>query len=70
MNISLGPLLYCGPKAQVQAFYREVADSTIPLVYLGEAVCSRRRQMKFADYLALALELKDAGKQVVLSTLA
>ncbi|TVO89133.1 U32 family peptidase [Shewanella algae] len=70
MNISLGPLLYCWPKAQVQAFYREVADSTIPLVYLGEAVCSRRRQMKFADYLPLALELKDAGKQVVLSTLA
>ncbi|MGI2854426.1 U32 family peptidase [Shewanella algae] len=70
MNISLGPLLYCWPKAQVQAFYRDVADSTIPQVYLGEAVCSRRRQMKFADFLALAHELKAAGKQVVLSTLA
>lgn len=64
MNISLGPLLYCWPKAQVQAFYREVADSTIPLVYLGEAVCSRRRQMKFADYLALALELKTPANRL------
>ncbi|NMH66244.1 U32 family peptidase [Shewanella salipaludis] len=70
MKISLGPLLYCWKKPQVMDFYQRVAHSPIPLVYLGEAVCSRRRELKFGDYLALASMLKQAGKQVVLSTLA
>lgn len=47
MRISLGPLLYCWQKQQVMAFYQQVAASQIPLVYLGEAVCSRRRELKW-----------------------
>ena len=70
MQISLGPLLYCWPKQQVIEFYHQVAKSTIPVVYLGEAVCSRRRELKFSDYMELANILADAGKQVILSTLA
>ncbi|MGL5409550.1 MAG: U32 family peptidase [Shewanella sp.] len=70
MKVSLGPLLYCWQKQQVIDFYQEVAASDIPLVYLGEAVCSRRRELKWGDYLALAQMLKQAGKEVVLSTLA
>ncbi|MCG9696045.1 U32 family peptidase [Shewanella sp. Isolate11] len=69
MNIALGPLQYCWPKADVTEFYRQVADSNIPLVYLGETVCSRRRELKFKDYMNLAQMLKESGKQVVLSTL-
>nr|MBP7662759.1 U32 family peptidase [Shewanella sp.] len=70
MKISLGPLLYCWQKQQVTDFYQQVAASQIPLVYLGEAVCSRRRELKWGDYLELAQMLKQAGKEVVLSTLA
>ncbi|WP_394200226.1 U32 family peptidase [Shewanella waksmanii] len=70
LKISLGPLLYCWSKEKVTEFYQHVAESNIPLVYLGEAVCSRRREMKFADYFAIAQQLRDSGKQVVLSTLA
>ena len=70
MKISLGPLQYCWGKQKVNTFYEQVAQSNIPLVYLGETVCSRRRQLKFADYLALAQMLRESGKQVVLSTLA
>lgn len=70
MNISLGPLLYCWQKQKVFEFYQGVAKSQIPLVYLGEAVCSRRRELKWADYLDIAHMLKAAGKHVVLSTLA
>lgn len=70
LNYSLGPLLYCWRKAEVERFYQAVAESSIELVYLGEAVCSRRRELKFNDYLAIAHQLKEAGKQVVLSTLA
>lgn len=70
MHISLGPLLYCWQKQQVTDFYQQVAASQIPLVYLGEAVCSRRRELKWGDYLELAQMLKQAGKKVVISTLA
>lgn len=70
MQISLGPLAYCWPKAEVEAFYQQVANSDIPLVYLGETVCSRRREIKFADYMAIGKMLNAAGKQVVLSSLA
>jgi collagenase-like PrtC family protease len=70
METSLGPIQYCWPKAKVIDFYQQVANSDIPLVYLGETVCSRRREVKFTDYLALAQMLRAAGKQVVLSTLA
>lgn len=70
MQISLGPLAYCWPKAEVEAFYQQVANSEIPLVYLGETVCSRRREIKFADYMAIGKMLSATGKQVVLSSLA
>ncbi|QYJ96698.1 U32 family peptidase [Shewanella alkalitolerans] len=69
MKTSLGPIQYCWPKEKVVEFYETVAQSSVPLVYLGETVCSRRRELKFSDYLALARMLKAAGKEVVLSTL-
>ncbi len=69
MNISLGPIEYCWSKSAVTEFYEQVADSDIPLIYLGETVCSRRRELKFKDYIELAQMLKASGKQVVLSTL-
>ena len=69
MQFSLGPVLYFWPKAQMLQFYREVADSDFDIVYLGETVCSKRRELKYEDYLALALMLREAGKQVVLSSM-
>jgi len=38
------------------------------VVYLGEAVCSRRHELRLADWLDIAALLKKAGKEVVLST--
>ncbi|MEI6858271.1 MAG: U32 family peptidase [Shewanella sp.] len=70
MKVSLGPLLYCWPKEKVIKFYQSVANSQIPLVYLGETICSRRRELKFTDYMDLAYMLKASGKEVILSTLA
>ena len=69
-QLALGPLLYFWPKDQVEAFYQQAADSAATIVYLGETVCSKRRQLKLADWLAIAAPLREAGKQVVLSTLA
>lgn len=69
MQIALGPILYFWPKAKVKAFYRQVAESDVDRVYLGETVCSKRRELNLDDYLTIAHELREAGKQVCLSTM-
>lgn len=69
MKFSLGPVLFYWPKQTMQDFYRQAADSDVDIVYLGETVCSKRRELKFDDYMALAHMLREAGKQVCLSTM-
>ena len=51
-------------------FYAEVADSAARHVVLGEVVCSRRNEFKVDDWIALARDLAQAGKRVVLATQA
>ena len=68
--ISIGPLMYCWPRETLLHFYSDIADSVADTVVLGEVVCSRRREMSTADWLALARELAGAGKEVVLATQA
>ncbi|MGO9446108.1 MAG: U32 family peptidase [Thiobacillaceae bacterium] len=68
MNLSLGPLLYYWSRDDVLAFYAEAANWPLARVYLGETVCSRRHLLRLSDWLDLARQLVDAGKEVVLST--
>jgi len=68
MNLSLGPLLYYWSRDDVLGFYDEVAIWPVARIHLGESVCSRRHLLRLPDWLALAKELADAGKEVVLST--
>jgi O2-independent ubiquinone biosynthesis protein UbiV len=68
-RLSLGPLQYFWPVDKTFAFYEKIADEPVDVVYLGETVCSKRRELKRADWLSLGRELKAAGKEVVLSTL-
>lgn len=70
MKLSLGPLQYFWPRERTLAFYREAIQWPVDIVYLGETVCSKRRELRTADWLALAEELAESGKQIVLSTLA
>ncbi len=69
-RLSLGPLQFHWPKDEMQRFYRDVECSSIDIVYLGETVCSKRREFRHEDWLDTAGRLVDAGKSVVLSTFA
>ena len=68
-KLSLGPLLYYWPRDEIFSFYQRIAQTPVDIVYLGETVCAKRRTMKPNDWLELADELHQAGKDVVLSTL-
>ena len=68
MKIALGPLLYYWARNDVLDFYKAMAATPVDIVYLGETVCSRRHEMRLADWLSIAARLRDAGKEVVLST--
>ncbi|CDQ09801.1 protease [Acidithiobacillus ferrivorans] len=70
MKISLGPIHYHWSKETIEQFYQSAATWPVDIVYLGETVCAKRRALSRADWLNIAAFLTDAGKEVVLSTLA
>lgn len=70
MKLSLGPPQYFWPRERTLAYYREAAKWPVDVVYLGETVCSKRRELGTRDWIALAEELSAQGIQVVLSSLA
>ncbi len=68
MKLALGPLLTYWPRDTTLAFYAMVESAPVDIVYLGETVCSRRHELRLADWLDIAGRLRAAGKEVVLST--
>ncbi|MCP4324090.1 MAG: U32 family peptidase [Alteromonadales bacterium] len=70
MKLSLGPLLYYWPKQTVEEFYQQALSSEADTIYLGETVCSKRRELKPRDWISLAKDLNGQGKEIVLSSMA
>jgi len=70
MKFSLGPSLFFWPKNKVEDFYQQAKNSDADIIYLGETVCSKRREFKAKDWLALAKSLaSETNKQIVISTM-
>ncbi|MBL0710872.1 MAG: U32 family peptidase [Colwellia sp.] len=70
MKFSLGPNMFFWPKADVEQFYQQAKTSNADIIYLGETVCSKRRELKAKDWLGLGRELaQDTSKQIVISTM-
>ncbi|PKG37609.1 U32 family peptidase [Psychromonas sp. Urea-02u-13] len=70
MKLSLGPLLYYWPKQNIEDFYQQALSSEADVIYLGETVCSKRRELKPRDWITLAKSLNGQGKEVILSSMA
>jgi collagenase-like PrtC family protease len=69
MKYALGPIQYYWPKQRVIDFYNRVVLSSVDIVYLGETVCAKRRELKTQDWFDIAKMLQDAGKEVCISTM-
>ena len=70
MKFSLGPCSSTGPRptprTSIRRRYRQPGRHHLS----GETVCSKRRELKVDDWIALARQVAGSGKQAVLSTLA
>ncbi|MEH6649185.1 MAG: U32 family peptidase [Motiliproteus sp.] len=69
MKLSLGSLQFYWQRDKTYQFYRQMAEQPLEIIYLGETVCSKRRELKTQDWIDLGRELASSGKQVVLSSL-
>lgn len=69
MKLSIGPIQYFWERQRVLDFYQQLADSTVDIIYLGEVICSKRRLIKAEDWFAIGNELRQSGKEVILSSM-
>ena len=70
MKFSIGNILFYWDKTQVYDFYDAVMNCNADIVYIGESVCSKRRELKLSEWIDIGKQLEIKGKQVVLSGLA
>ncbi len=70
-RIAMGPVLFNWAAEELRDFYHRLADEeAVDIVYLGEVVCPKRMPFHREVVAEAAQRLRDAGKEVVLSTLA
>ncbi|HUW97828.1 MAG TPA: U32 family peptidase [Acidiferrobacter sp.] len=69
MKLALAPIPFFWTAEAVQAFYAEIAQTAVDIVYLGETVCYKRRGLRLPDWVAIGEMLVEHGKEVVLSSL-
>lgn len=70
MQLTIGPVLYHWPRSELFNFYERLLQLPVDRVYLGETVCSKRRELRTAEWIELGRYLASRGREAVLSTLA
>lgn len=70
MRLSLAPIPYFWHRERVFTFYDKARSWPVDVFYLGETVCSKRRELRIGDWLEIAEVIASAGKEIVLSSLA
>jgi len=69
--LTLGPVFFHWPPERLKDFYFRVADEApVDRVHLGEVVCGKRMPFSDPAWPDVIERLEQAGKEVVLSTLA
>jgi len=68
VKLSLGPIPFLWEKNRIISFYEEMAGTSVSVVYIGEVVCSKRAVLGIDMIKTICNMLKDAGKDVVIST--
>ncbi len=69
LKISVGPAPSHWPKSKLESFYRQIAQSPVDYVYLGETACPKRLCFEPDFWGKLCDKLTEAGKQVYASSL-
>lgn len=70
MKLALGYIPFLWSAGKIRDFYQEMASQPLDIIYLGEAVCSKRRALRTAEWIELGREIASKGKQAVLTSLA
>ena len=71
LQLTVGPLLFHWPQAEIVDFYAELADEApVDHVVVGEVVCSKRLPFYEDALPAIVERLQRAGKRVSLTSLA
>ncbi len=69
--VTLGPMLFNWPLQKKMDFYNKIADeANLDTVYIGEVVCQKRFACWGNIYDKIVERLTNAGKQVIISSLA
>ncbi|MDQ1259776.1 MAG: O2-independent ubiquinone biosynthesis protein UbiV, partial [Pseudomonadota bacterium] len=68
LKLSLGAPQYYWSRQTYFDFYEAMAATAVDIVYLGETVCSRRKELRLQDWIDIAELMRTSGKEAVLST--
>lgn len=68
MRLALAPVPYAWPRRDLRRFYEDALAWPVDIVVLGETVCTKRDELGPDDWWAIARDLADAGREVVLTT--
>lgn len=70
MQLTIGPVLFDWKREDLIRFYDEAIALPVDRVYLGEVVCAKKNGLTSKDIESIGRKLENAGKEVIVSSLA